>query len=346
MAKVKAKRATLLTSREEKVAEKRQKLFEGTKQQTFIEKAISESKYDTLKGSKVGSVELECEVFDLIKSAPTATDEEKILKPLLEKIQKLDQNSSADSDSLKSDEAMSKQYLKDINDYALETLNEDYTLVLEQLLVTYAKQVLKDVLHKGSLENLVPAMLETSSKQKRLACYLKSSYNQATLTRKATGQRAEVRALREMFRRLFTFCISKGNTDAKDFVRRFVHEDVLQGAIKSAESVWTLKSEPVNKHFATDEIAIQECNPYLLKFVTSMMLENRVDMLTESKTYLPQVFSIIMANIVKFWDNAEMRIVKVLNTSAMQIIFFAREFLEKFCANDVVASLVNTPIIT
>jgi len=53
-----------------------------------------------------------------------------------------------------------------------------------------------------------------------------------------------------------------------------------------------------------------------------------------------------MANMVKFWDNAEMRIVKVLNTSAMQIIFFAREFLEKFCANDVVASLVNTPIIT
>jgi len=227
MVKVKAKRATLLTSREEKVAEKRQKLFEGTKQQTFIEKAISESKYDTLKGSKVGSVELECEVFDLIKSAPTATDEEKILKPLLEKIQKLDQNSSTDSDSLKSDEAMSKQYLKDINDYSPETLNEDYTLVLEQLLVTYAKKVLKDVLHKGSLENLVPAMLETSSKQKRLACYLKSSYNQATLTRKATGQRAEVRALREMFRRLFTFCISSGNTDAKDFVRRFVHEDVL-----------------------------------------------------------------------------------------------------------------------
>mgnify|MGYP006091005517 CR=1 FL=1 len=71
---------------------------------------------------------------------------------MLEKIAKLDQASTSDSETAKSEEAMCKQYLKDITNYSLETLNEDYTLILEQLLVTYAKQALKDVLHMGNLE--------------------------------------------------------------------------------------------------------------------------------------------------------------------------------------------------
>jgi len=60
-------------------------LFEGTKQQSYIEKAIDESKYDGLKN--VEAVEIECEIFDLIKSAPSLTDEEKILLPIIDKIQ-------------------------------------------------------------------------------------------------------------------------------------------------------------------------------------------------------------------------------------------------------------------
>jgi len=241
---------------------------------------------------------------------------------------------------------MSKQYMRDISNFSAATLNEDYTLVLDQLLVNYAKQALKDVLHKGSLESLIPALLQSSSKQKRLACYLKSSYNQATLTRKATGQKGEVLALREMMRRLFAYCTEQGNTDAKNFMRRFVHEDVLQGAKKSAESIWKDKAEAVSKRFSTDEIAIQECNPYMLKFVTSLLLENRSSIITESKTYLPNLFSTIIAHMVKFWDNGEMKIVKVLLTSAMQIIFFTNEYLEKFCQNDVVSKLINTPLLT
>lgn len=41
-----------------------------------------------------------------------------------------------------------------------------------------------------------------------------------------------------------------------------------------------------------------------------------------------------------------MKIVKDLLTSAMQIIFFTREYLEQYCKNDVVSKLVNTRLIT
>lgn len=188
--------------------------------------------------------------------------------------------------------------------------------------------------------------MQNAEKQKRLSCYLKSTYNQATMTKKATGQKHEVKALKVMLRRLFAFCNQQGNSDAKDFMRRFVHEDVLQGAQASANSIWTLKTESVSKHFSTDEIAVQECNPYLLKFVTSLLLENRSAIFTESKTYLPCFFATIMSHIIKFWDNSEMKIVKDLLTSAMQIIFFTREYLEQYCKNDVVSKLVNTRLIT
>lgn len=149
-----------------------------------------------------------------------------------------------------------------------------------------------------------------------------------------------------MNRRLFAFCIKNGDKNAKDFVRRFIHEDVLLGSKKSAESLWKDKNESVSKRFTTDEIAIQECNPYMLKFATSMMLENRVDLLTKSKSYLPAIFSCIIASIVKFWDTSEARIIKVLLHSAMQIIFFTREYLEDYCKLGVVEKLVNTPILT
>lgn len=74
----------MIKEREQKVADKQSKLFEGSKQQSFIEKAIDESKYDELKN--VEAAEIECDIFDLIKSAPDLTAEEKILRPIIDKI--------------------------------------------------------------------------------------------------------------------------------------------------------------------------------------------------------------------------------------------------------------------
>lgn len=52
-----------------------------------------------------------------------------------------------------------------------------------------------------------------------------------------------------MIRKFISYCLKEGNSDAKDFVRCFIHEDILQGAKKTAESVWTTKSSAVSKHF-------------------------------------------------------------------------------------------------
>lgn len=84
----------------------------------------------------------------------------------------------------------------------------------------------------------------------------------------------------------------------------------------------------------------------MLKFIVSVMLENRVDMLTKSKTYLANVFSTLCGQIVKFWDQSEMKIVKVIINSMLQVIFFTREYLEEFCNNGIVEKIVNTPLLT
>jgi hypothetical protein len=146
-----------------------------------------------------------------------------------------------------------------------------------------------------------------------------------------------------MLRRLIEYCTEN---QFSDFIHRFLYEDVLMAANSSAETIWKTKATAASVHFNTDETAVLECSPYLLKFMVSISLEKRLPIIVSSKTFLPALFSLCITHAVKFWDSKEMKIVNSLLNSAMQIIFFAKEYLSDFCANGVVGRLVNTPLLT
>jgi len=146
-----------------------------------------------------------------------------------------------------------------------------------------------------------------------------------------------------MLRRLISFC---SENKLGDFVHRFIYEDIILPAGVSAKTIWKSKNETASTHFSTDEVAVLECNPYLLKFMVSVTLAERFPVFISSKTFLPTLFSLCITHAVKFWDKKEMKVVHSLLNSAMQIIFFANDYLSEFCANGVVAKLVNMPLLT
>ena len=173
---------------------------------------------------------------------------------------------------------------------------------------------------KGDLANLIPSLLKDDSSQKQLACFIKSSFNQAILTRKSTGQKTEVRSLKEMLRRLFKFCVS--DPTYTNFIHKFVFEDIIQAGKLTIDALKAEKPKAVSAHFATEDIAIVQLNPYLLKFVGNMLMENSPDWLVASKTYLPCLFSLCFSFLVKFWDKKDGQIGGILLNSALRILFF------------------------
>lgn len=106
------------------------------------------------------------------------------------------------------------------------------------------------------------------------------------------------------------------------------------------------KPKAVTAHFATEDVAIMQLNPYLLKFVCNMLFENDPDWLKQSKTYLPCLFSFCLSFFVKFWDKKDGSISGVLLNTAIRILFYVQQNLKEFSASGVLEKIVNTPILT
>ena len=95
------------------------------------------------------------------------------------------------------------------------------------------------------------------------------------------------------------------------------------------------KPKAVTAHFATEDVAIMQLNPYLLKFVCNMLFENDPDWLKQSKTYLPCLFSFCLSFFVKFWDKKDGSISGVLLNTAIRILFYVQQNLKEFSASGV-----------
>ncbi len=224
---------------------------------------------------------------------------------------------------MKSEEAICKQYLQITTDFPKsDDLVRSYKAVMQKLFMSYAKSSLLDLMRKGDLASLIPSLLKDEASQKQLACFIKSSFNQAILTRKSTGQKTEVRSLKEMLRRLFKFCIA--DPTYTKFIHKFVFEDIIQAGKLTLDALKSEKPKAVSAHFATEDIAIVQLNPYLLKFVSNILMENSPDWLLGSKTYLPCLFSLCFSFLVKFWDKKDGQISGILLNSALRILFFCQ----------------------
>lgn len=123
-------------------------------------------------------------------------------------------------------------------------------------------------------------------------------------------------------------------------------QDILKAGFTTFESLKNQKPQAVSTYFSTEEKGIQELNPYLLKYVIKVTLDNRSKVLQSSKTILPTMFSMCLAMVVKFWNNNERKLVQTMLHSCMQIVFFVNEYMNLFAKSGVFESIVNNPLLT
>lgn len=76
-----------------------------------------------------------------------------------------------------------------------------------QLLGEYAGQTLLEILNNSDFTMLAPILFENRAQRKQLSCFLKSSFNSAQLTFDSTGQKAELKLIKALMRKMFEFCL-------------------------------------------------------------------------------------------------------------------------------------------
>lgn len=123
-------------------------------------------------------------------------------------------------------------------------------------------------------------------------------------------------------------------------------QDILKAGLITFESLKRQKPQQATQYFSKEEKAITELNPYLLKFITKIVIENRSKIVRESKTILPTLFSMCLATVIKFFNNSERNLVQRMLHSCMHIIFFVNEYIESFGKSGVFEAIVNNPLLT
>jgi hypothetical protein len=77
------------------------------------------------------------------------------------------------------------------------------------------------------------------------------------------------------------------------------------------------------------------------------MLENRAKWLVSHPGYLPNLFSILVAMIVKFYNvSKESKVITKMLHACLHILFYCREYLTEFANNGVLEGIVNNDLLT
>lgn len=136
-----------------------------------------------------------------------------------------------------------------------------------------------DLIASSDLEVFVPMILKDKDQQKMMAYFIKSQFCQAVLTVQSTGQKGILKDLKNHLRRLFKFCAS--SPDYASFMIQFIADDIIRSGISTIEKIAKEKATDVKKYFDTEEKNLVDLNPYLLKFMTTILIEMKPKFLLE-----------------------------------------------------------------
>lgn len=137
-----------------------------------------------------------------------------------------------------------------------------------------------------------------------------------------------------LIRKIFQFCVS--NEKYIDFINQFLHEDVIIPGIATLKQFEDKKPVNVNKHFETEETAIEFLHPSLLYFTIQCVLQFRIKSVLQSQTYLPTLMGLALGMFLKFWVKDGTAIPMQLLTACQNIVFFTQEYLDTYLATGVV----------
>lgn len=172
------------------------------------------------------------------------------------------------------------------------------------MLYGFGKSSLCKMLEIFDYSVILPFMTADLGTQKKFSCFLKSTFNQATLTRQITGQKEELKNLKQQYRKLLGFALKEGGENL-NWIKRFLLQDIIKAGFDTFESLAKQKPQQATTYFSFEDKAVKELNPYLLKFVIRTCIDNRSKLLQSSKTILPTLFSMALSMVVKFWNNNE-----------------------------------------
>jgi hypothetical protein len=72
--------------------------------------------------------------------------------------------------------------------------------------------------------------------QKKFSCFIKSTFNQATLTRQITGQKEELKNLKKQYRKLLSFTLKEGGENL-NWIKRFLLQDIIKAGFETFASL-------------------------------------------------------------------------------------------------------------
>jgi len=82
---------------------------------------------------------------------------------------------------------MKKQFFTEITKFDKMNFTKDYNKTLTDMLVAISKNSLCMMFEIFDHKTIMPFMTTDLAQEKKFSCFLKSIYNQATLTRQITG---------------------------------------------------------------------------------------------------------------------------------------------------------------
>lgn len=126
---------------------------------------------------------------------------------------------------------------------------------------------------------------------------------------------------------------------------RFLTEDIIEAGNLTIEKNKEQKLQ-LQKVFSEEANALNLLNPYLLKFMVRVLLENKVEWVNQSKTILPALFNLCVQYFIKFWDKSKTKVAERMLHSCIQIASYCSEFVELFAASTVLEQVVNNELIT
>lgn len=87
-----------------------------------------------------------------------------------------------------------------------------------------------------------------------------------------------------------------------------------------------------------------DLNPYLLKFMTTLLIEIKPKFLLEYASTLPNIYSLHVHMFVYFFNEKPLRI--KLTESCLRIVFLCFEKIKEFAENGVIPNIVNNTLLT
>lgn len=188
------------------------------------------------------------------------------------------------------------------------------------MLAVQRKACLFDIINVSDQNEVLPSLLRSPKARQNFAKFLKIQFNSSVIQMLQIGQKKGYQQIKKRIRDVFTFC---RGTEGGEFIRSFVLEEVLQAGVRSVRDFRATSTKNLIDYFQVEEKAATGLNPYLLRFVSSYLVKEEAQDLTEIKNCLSSLISLHLCMV--FYFQSHQALVKKLLKSCLKLVSFCKK---------------------